>query len=303
MLAVGATAVGTGLNTYKGFDKDMSEQITKEVNRLVGIELGFDPAKNKFQEIKFIPNVNKFWAIATHDSLVSFHGVLGRIAVSVNKIVCDIRRMSSGPRCGFGELIIPANEPGSSIMPGKVNPTQCEALSSVCCKVYGNNAAVLFGGGMGHFELHCYKPLIISCVTESTRLLSDGIFSFTLGCLAGVKPNRERIQENLTKNLMLVTALNLRIGYDDAARIANHALKNKTNLKAAALELGLQTAEEFDKNVDPANMIAPMSIENIKATMLQKSLRLAKSQELSNSKESQKSNEKSPVQSETKNPQ
>lgn len=236
-LAQGATAVGTGINCKKGF----AEKFASEVARYTG--LPFKTAPNKFE------------AIATHDSLVEFSGSLNTLAVSLSKIANDIRLLGSGPRCGLGEILLPENEPGSSIMPGKVNPTQCEALTMVCARVIGNHCSVTFGGASGHLELNTYKPLIIYGVLNSLELLSSAAESFNEHCAAGIEPNLERIEYFKNNSLMLVTALNTKIGYDRAAEIAKKAHKEGLTLKDAALRLKALSAEEFDKIVDPSKMV------------------------------------------------
>lgn len=238
-LALGGTAVGTGLNTLKGF----GEGVADEVSKLTGI--------------KFTSAPNKFEALATNDAMVELAGALNTIAVSYMKIANDIRFLGSGPRSGLGELNLPANEPGSSIMPGKVNPTQCEAMTMVCAQVMGNAVAVSVGGSNGHFQLNVFKPLIISNVLRSIRLLADGSNSFIDNCVVGIEPNRDTIKKHLTQSLMLVTALNPVIGYDNAAKVAKKAYKDNSSLKEAALELGLLTEEDFDKYVRPELMIGP----------------------------------------------
>ncbi|PVV04025.1 hypothetical protein BB560_001482 [Smittium megazygosporum] len=238
-LAIGGTAVGTGLNTYKSFD----EKMAAEISRISGY--------------KFSPAVNKFEALAAHDALVEASGALNTVAVSLFKIASDIRLLGSGPRCGLGELALPENEPGSSIMPGKVNPTQCEAMTMVCTQVMGNNTTVTIAGSNGHFELNVFKPVIIYNVLHSTQLLADASESFTHNCVEGIKPNLERIDYLLHNSLMLVTALNPYIGYDNAAKCAKLAHKEGTSLKEAAIKLGLLTSEQFDQYVRPENMIGP----------------------------------------------
>ena len=235
-LAQGGTAVGTGINCKKGFAEKFAAEVAEHTGH------PFKTAPNKFE------------ALATHDALIEFSGVLNTIAVSLMKIASDIRLLGSGPRCGFGELHLPENEPGSSIMPGKVNPTQCEAMTMVCAQVMGNNVAATIGGANGHLELNVFKPLIIHNVLQSIDLLSDAINSFVDHCLQGLEPNIERIGQLRDQSLMLVTALNPHIGYDNAAKIAKKAHKEGTTLKAAAIELGLLTAEEFDKWVVPEEM-------------------------------------------------
>jgi len=238
-LAQGGTAVGTGLNTWEGF----AEGVAKEIAEFTGIP--FQTAPNKFE------------ALAAHDVMVEMHGALNTIAASVMKISNDIRFLGSGPRCGIGELNLPANEPGSSIMPGKVNPTQCEAITMVCARVMGNNSTVTIAGSNGHFELNVFKPVMVATVLESMRLLADSMVSFTNKCVVGIKPNVTRIEESLQNSLMLVTALNPHIGYDKASIVAKKAFKNGTSLKAACLELGYLTAEQFDRLVRPQLMIGP----------------------------------------------
>eukprot|EP01119_Soliformovum_irregulare_P003881 TRINITY_DN14929_c0_g1_i1.p1 TRINITY_DN14929_c0_g1~~TRINITY_DN14929_c0_g1_i1.p1 ORF type:complete len:504 (-),score=168.16 TRINITY_DN14929_c0_g1_i1:39-1550(-) len=238
-LAQGGTAVGTGLNTHVGFDVKVAEAIAQETG------LPFKTAPNKFE------------ALAAHDALVEVHGVLNTIAVSLMKIANDIRFLGSGPRCGLGELLLPENEPGSSIMPGKVNPTQCEALTMICAQVMGNQTAVSVGGSNGHFELNVFKPVMISNVLLSVRLLADGMNSFTKNCVVGIEPNEKKISELLHESLMLVTALNPYIGYDKAAKAAKTAHKEGTTLKEAAMKLGYLTEEQFKEWVRPEKMIKP----------------------------------------------
>jgi len=238
-LAQGGTAVGTGLNSKPGFGKKFAEEVAK------------------FTGLPFTSADNKFEALATHDAMVEISGVLNTIAVSLNKIANDIRLLASGPRSGFGELSLPENEPGSSIMPGKVNPTQCEAMSMVCAQVMGNHITVTFAGAQGHLELNVFKPVIAYNVLQSIRLLADAVMSLTDNCIVGIEPNRERIAELMEKSLMLVTALTPHIGYDKAASIAKLALKNGTTLREEAIASGWVTAEEFDKFVRPDEMIAP----------------------------------------------
>ncbi|MGZ3770361.1 MAG: class II fumarate hydratase [Bdellovibrio sp.] len=236
-LALGGTAVGTGINTHP----DFAVEAAKEIARLTGIP--------------FVSAENKFEALATHDALVEVSGALNSVAVSLMKIANDIRLLGSGPRCGIGEIFLPENEPGSSIMPGKVNPTQSEAMTMVCAQVMGNHVAVSIGGATGHFELNVFKPLIVFNVLHSIRLLSDACDSFTEHCVNGIEPNRQQIKKNLENSLMLVTALNPFIGYDKAALIAKTAYKNGTTLREEAVKLGLLSAEEFDKIMKPENMI------------------------------------------------
>lgn len=238
-LAQGGTAVGTGLNSKSGF----AESFAKQVADFTGFP--FKSAPNKFE------------AIATNDAMVEFSGVLNTLAVSLNKIANDIRLLGSGPRSGLGELLLPENEPGSSIMPGKVNPTQCEALSMVCAQVMGNHTTVTFCGAQGHLELNAYKPVIIHNVLQSIRLLGEAAFSFTDNCLLGIEPNRGRIRELMEHSLMLVTALTPHIGYDRAGEIAKRALRNGTTLREEALRGGFLTEEEFDRFVRPEEMLAP----------------------------------------------
>lgn len=241
-LGLGGTAVGTGLNAPAGYDVDVVANIAK----LTGLP--------------FVPAENKFESLAAHDAMVDLSGALKRTAVSLMKIANDIRMLSSGPRSGIGEIIIPANEPGSSIMPGKVNPTQCEAMTMVCCQVIGNDVAVTCGGMNGHFELNVFKPLIIFNILNSARLIADACDSFDEHCAIGIEPNYERIKEQLNNSLMLVTALNTHIGYDNAAKIAKKAYNDGTTLKQAALELELLTAEQFDEWVRPQDMIGEMKL-------------------------------------------
>jgi fumarate hydratase, class II len=235
-LALGGTAVGTGLNAPSGFAEKMAHKLSE------------------YTGLKFVSAPNKFEALAAHDALVQAHGALKSLAVSLFKIANDIRWLASGPRTGIGELLIPENEPGSSIMPGKVNPTQCEALTMICAQVLGNDVAINLGGASGNFELNVFKPLLIHNFLQSTRLLTDGCLSFTEYCAKGIEPNRRRIQEHLNNSLMLVTALNSHIGYDRAAEIAKKALAEDKTLKEAAVELRYLTAEDFDKWVRPQEM-------------------------------------------------
>ncbi len=235
-LALGGTAVGTGINTPEGY----SELVARHIAR--------------FTDLPFITGPNKFEGLAAHDAIVETHGALKTLAVSLMKIGNDIRMLASGPRCGIGEIIIPANEPGSSIMPGKVNPTQAEALTMACAQVMGNDVAINIGGSNGHFELNVFKPMMIANFLESARLIGDACSSFNVNCAVGIEPNQERITLNLNNSLMLVTALNTHIGYEKAAEIAKKAHKEGSTLKEAALELGYLTGEEFDSWVDPAKM-------------------------------------------------
>ncbi|MBC9812683.1 class II fumarate hydratase [Crocinitomicaceae bacterium CZZ-1] len=236
-LALGGTAVGTGLNTPKGYDVLVAKKIAE------------------FTQLPFVTAPNKFEALAAHDAVVESHGALKQLAVSLNKIANDIRMMASGPRSGIGEIIIPANEPGSSIMPGKVNPTQCEAMTMVCAQVMGNDVAITIGGTQGHYELNVFKPMMAANFLQSARLLGDACRSFDEHCALGIEPNQRRIDELVNNSLMLVTALNTKIGYYKAAEIANKAHEEGTTLKAAALTLGYVTSEEYDELVDPRKMI------------------------------------------------
>ena len=236
-LALGGTAVGTGINTPKGYAQRVSRYIAQ------------------FTGLPFVSAENKFEALAAHDALVETHGALRQLGVSLFKIANDLRIMASGPRSGIGELIIPANEPGSSIMPGKVNPTQCEALTMVCAQVMGNDTAVAFAGTQGHFELNVYKPVMALNVLESAQLIGDACVSFDRNCAQGIVPNTDKVDELLKNSLMLVTALNPKIGYYKAAEIANLAHQNKLTLKEAALQTGYLTEVEFDEWVQPKNMI------------------------------------------------
>jgi fumarate hydratase class II len=239
LLAQGGTAVGTGLNSRKGFDDAFASEVAAMT------KLPFTPAPNKFE------------ALASNDTLVELSGALNTLAVSLFKIANDIRWLGSGPRSGLGELLLPENEPGSSIMPGKVNPTQAEALTMVCCQVFGNHVAVTVAGSQGHLELNVFKPVIISNVLLSIRLLADASVSFTDNCIAGIEPNRKRIGELMERSLMLVTALAPKIGYDKAAEIAKAAHKNGTTLREEALRLGYVSDSEFDALVRPERMVAP----------------------------------------------
>jgi fumarate hydratase class II len=238
-LALGGTAVGTGLNTHPQFALKSAEKISQITAK------PFKSARNKFE------------ALASHDSMVEFSGVLNTLAVSLMKIANDVRWLGSGPRSGLGELHLPENEPGSSIMPGKVNPTQCEAMTMVCAQVMGNNVAVSVAGSNGNFELNVFKPVIIFNVLNSIRLLADACESFTDNCVVGIEANRHNIQKNLENSLMLVTALNPHIGYDNAAKVAKKAFKENMTLKEAAVALGFLTAERFDAVVDPKDMLGP----------------------------------------------
>lgn len=239
-LALGGTAVGTGLNTPKGYDVLVAKYIAE------------------FTGQPFVTAENKFEALAAHDAFVETHGALKQLAVSLNKIANDIRMMASGPRSGIAEIIIPANEPGSSIMPGKVNPTQCEALTMVCAQVMGNDVAVSVGGAQGHYELNVFKPMMAKNLLESAQLLGDACVSFDEHCAQGIEPNYRRIEELLNNSLMLVTALNPKIGYYKAAEIANSAHANGTTLKEEAVRLGYVKAEDYDAWVDPKKMIGSL---------------------------------------------
>ena len=238
-LAQGGTAVGTGLNAPVGFAEKVAENVTK----LTG--LPFSTAPNKFE------------ALAAHDAMVMSHGAINSVAASLFKIANDIRFLGSGPRSGLGELALPENEPGSSIMPGKVNPTQCEALTQVCVQVFGNQTALTFAGSQGHFELNVYNPVMAYNFLQSVRLLADGSISFADKCVAGIEPRRDNITAGLERSLMLVTALAPKIGYDNAAKIAKAAHKNNTTLREEAVDGGYVSEEEFDTIVDPGKMIAP----------------------------------------------
>jgi len=238
-IAQGGTAVGTGMNTKKNFDK----KIVNEIRKIT--KLPFKPAKNKFA------------ALAAHDAIVNFSGTLNTTAVCLMKIANDIRFLGSGPRAGYGELILPENEPGSSIMPGKVNPTQCEAVTMVCVKVIGNHNGITMAGSHGHFELNVFKPLIIHNILQSIKILSDSTASFAKYCVSGIKADKNRIKELLDNSLMLVTALTPKIGYDNAAKIAKRALKNKTTLKYETLKSGLISEREYNKIINPKKMIYP----------------------------------------------
>jgi fumarate hydratase class II len=238
-LAQGGTAVGTGINSKKGFDKKIVKEIAK------------------YTKIPFRPALNKFAELAAHDSIVNFSGTLNTCAVSLMKISNDLRFLGSGPRAGYGELILPENEPGSSIMPGKVNPTQCEAVTMVCAKVIGNHAGITIAGSHGHFELNVFKPMIAHNVLQSIDLISDSTKNFAIYCVKGIKANKKRIKEHLDNSLMLVTALAPHIGYDNAAKIAKTALKNGTTLKYETLKTGLIREKEYERIVDPKKMIYP----------------------------------------------
>jgi fumarate hydratase class II len=238
-LALGGTAVGTGLNTHEKF----AELSAKKISEITGLD--FKSAPNKFE------------ALAAHDAIVETSGVMKTLAASLMKIANDVRWLGSGPRCGIGEINLPANEPGSSIMPGKVNPTQSEAMTMVCAQVMGNDVAVNFGGASGNFELNVFKPVMIYNLLQSIRLLGDACESFTDNCVVGIEANKVNIDKNLKNSLMLVTALNPHIGYDNAAKVAKKAFNDNSTLKEAAVALGLLTEEEFDEKVRPENMIGP----------------------------------------------
>lgn len=239
-LALGGTAVGTGLNTPKGYDV----LVAKKIAELTGLP--------------FVTAPNKFEALAAHDAMIELSGALKRSAVALFKIANDIRMLSSGPRCGIGEIIIPDNEPGSSIMPGKVNPTQPEALTMVCAQVIGNDVAATIGGTMGHFELNVFKPVIAANVLQSARLIGDACVSFTEKCADGIEANLPEIKKHLENSLMLVTALNTHIGYENAAKIAKTAHKGNKTLREASIELGLLTNEQFNDWVKPEDMIGSL---------------------------------------------
>lgn len=238
-IALGGTAVGTGLNTHPRY----AELVAEKISAISGRE--------------FVSAPNKFAYLAGHDAMVGTSGALKQLAVAAMKIANDVRWLASGPRCGIGELVIPENEPGSSIMPGKVNPTQSEAMTMVCCQVFGNDATVGFAGSQGNFELNVFKPVMAHNLLQSIRLLADACESFRVNCAVGIEPNRTVIERNLRQSLMLVTALNTRIGYDNAAKIAKHAHRTGGTLRDAAIELGLLSGEEFDETVRPEKMIGP----------------------------------------------
>ena len=239
-LAMGGSAVGTGLNTPKGYSREVAETIAQLTN------------------LPFVSAENKFESLAANDAIVETHGAIKQLAVSLMKIANDIRLSASGPRSGIGEITIPSNEPGSSIMPGKVNPTQVEALTMVCAQIIGNDTTISFAGSYGHFELNTFKPVMISALLQSASLLADACISFNDRCAIGIEPNLERIEENLNNSLMLVTALNPHIGYENAAKIAKKAYADNSTLKKAALELGLITEQQFDGWVVPVDMTHPM---------------------------------------------
>ena len=239
-LALGGTAVGTGINTPKGYAVTVAKYIAE------------------FTGLPFVTAENKFEALAAHDAIVETHGALKTLAVAMMKIANDVRMLASGPRSGIGEITIPANEPGSSIMPGKVNPTQVEALTMVCAQVMGNDVAITMGGATGQFELNVFKPMMIANALQSAQLLGDAANSFTVNCVAGIEPNQKRIDELLHNSLMLITALNTKIGYEKAAKIAKTAHKNGTTLKEEAVNLGFLTADEFDAWVKPEEMVGDL---------------------------------------------
>jgi len=245
-LAQGGTAVGTGLNSVEGFDVKIAAAIAEETG------------------LPFVTAPNKFEALAAHDGVVEASGALNTVAASLMKVANDIRFLGSGPRCGLGELNLPENEPGSSIMPGKVNPTQCEAITMVAAQVMGNHVAITIGGSNGHFELNVFKPLMVYNFLQSARLIGDACSAFTDKCIDGIEPNRPRIQQLLGESLMLVTALNPYIGYDKAAAAAKKAHKEGSTLKAAALELGYLTEAQYDEWVDPSLMIGPTPVDVMK---------------------------------------
>ena len=235
-LALGGTAVGTGINTPEGYANLVSKKIAE------------------FTQLPFVSADNKFEALAAHDAIVESHNALKQLAVSLNKIANDIRLLASGPRSGIGEIIIPSNEPGSSIMPAKVNPTQCEALTMVCAQVMGNDVAIGVGGMQGHYELNVFKPMMAANILQSARLIGDACVSFKVNCAEGIEPNYDNLKKNLDNSLMLVTALNTKIGYEKAAKIAKTAHQNGTTLKEESVNLGYLTAEEFDEWVRPEDM-------------------------------------------------
>jgi fumarate hydratase class II len=241
-LALGGTAVGTGLNTHPKY----AEGVAAHIATITGKQ--------------FVTAPNKFATLAAHDAFIGTSGALKQLAAACTKIANDVRWLASGPRCGIGEILIPENEPGSSIMPGKVNPTQCEALTMVAVQVMGNDAAIGFAGSQGNFELNVYKPVMANALLQSVRLLGDACASFDERCAVGIEPNREVIEKNLRQSLMLVTALNPKVGYDNAAKIAKHAHKKGSTLREAAIELGLLTGEEFDEAVKPEEMVGPLDL-------------------------------------------
>ncbi len=239
-LALGGTAVGTGINTPEGY----SEVVAKKIAQFTGLP--------------FVTAENKFEALAAHDAIVESHGALKQLAVSLNKIANDIRMLASGPRSGIGEINIPANEPGSSIMPGKVNPTQCEALTMVCAQVMGNDVAITVGGAQGHYELNVFKPMLANNLLQSARLIGDACVSFDENCAIGIEPNHKNIKEHVNNSLMLVTALNTHIGYEKAAKIAKTAHENGTTLKEEAINLGYLSEQEFNEWVKPEDMVGSL---------------------------------------------
>ncbi len=239
-LAIGGTAVGTGLNAPEDYDKEVTATIVR------------------LTKLPFIPAENKFEALAGNDAIVETHGAIKQLAVSLMKIANDIRLLASGPRSGIGEIIIPANEPGSSIMPGKVNPTKAEAMTMVCTRIIGNDTTITIAGSTGHFELNVFKPVMISALLESATLIADACKTFNDHCVCGIEPNMDRISENLKNSLMLVTALNNHIGYENSAKIAKEAFANNITLKEAALKLQLLTEKQFDEWVVPAEMVHPI---------------------------------------------
>ncbi|TBR79135.1 class II fumarate hydratase [Campylobacter novaezeelandiae] len=236
-LAIGGTAVGTGLNAYP----ELSQRVSEELTKIIGI--------------KFVSNPNKFHALTSHDAIVFAHGALKALAANLMKIANDIRFLASGPRCGFGELILPENEPGSSIMPGKVNPTQCEALTMVAVQIMGNDVTIGFAASQGNFELNVFKPVIIYNFLQSLDLLSDAMNSFNIHCVEGIKPDKEKIAYHLNNSLMLVTALSPHIGYENAAKVAKNAYKKGISLKQSAMELGLISEKDFDRLINPSDMV------------------------------------------------
>ena len=238
-LALGVTAVGTGLNTHPDFAEIVADKISEKTG------------------LPFISAENKFAQLAAHDAIVAASGALNTHSASLKKIANDVRWLGSGPRCGFGELSLPANEPGSSIMPGKVNPTQSEAMTMVCCQVMGNHVAISIGGSQGNFELNVFKPLMIHNLLHSTRLLSDSCVSFSENCILGLRANESKIAEHLENSLMLVTALNPHIGYDNAAKIAKNAHEKGLTLRQSAVELDLVNEEQFEEWVRPGDMTGP----------------------------------------------
>lgn len=236
-LAIGGTAVGTGLNAHP----ELSQRVSEELTKIIGI--------------KFVSNPNKFHALTSHDAIVFAHGALKALAANLMKIANDIRFLASGPRCGFGELILPENEPGSSIMPGKVNPTQCEALTMVAVQIMGNDVTIGFAASQGNFELNVFKPVIIYNFLQSLDLLSDAMNSFNIHCVEGIKPDKEKIAYHLNNSLMLVTALSPHIGYENAAKVAKNAYKKGISLKQSAMELGLISEKDFDRLINPSDMV------------------------------------------------